>query len=242
MSRESIINNSKVMIGRNEYSMNINKRVCALTPYSDGKYYSDCSSFASACFMAGGHDVGWNNTSSFCTNNLFYTVPITQSGQNIVNPDKVLKPADVIVWPGHCCIVERIDNGAVYVMDHGSGNPKILALSSVCSWNYGNIVVRRLKELESEEDSELIIEEAPPTTEEKDNSPMYKVQAGAYSAEETARGLSEELGSHGFESYVFIKDGKYTIQCGAFRDQVNASNLADKLRSKGFDAYVYEEK
>ena len=78
MSRESIINNSKVMIGRNEYSMNINKRVCALTPYSDGKYYSDCSSFASACFMAGGHDVGWNNTSSFCTNNLFYTVPITQ--------------------------------------------------------------------------------------------------------------------------------------------------------------------
>ena len=54
MSRQSIIDNSRVMIGRNEYSMELDQRVCALTPYKDGKYYSDCSSFVSACFMAGG--------------------------------------------------------------------------------------------------------------------------------------------------------------------------------------------
>ena len=232
MSRESIIENSKVMINRNEYSQELDKRVCALTPYNDGKYYSDCSSFASACFMAGDHDVGWNNTNSFCTNNLFYTVPIVQSGQYIQNPSKVLKPADVIIWPGHCCVVQRIENNTVYVMDHGSDKPRILGLTSVCSWNYGDIVVRRLKELD-EEDTETS------NTDENDTSNLYKVQAGVFSSKESAESLIEDLGLYGFDAFIILRNDMYSVQCGSFKDQINASDLADKLRSKGFDAYVY---
>lgn len=232
MSRESIIENSKVMINRNEYSQELDQRICALTPYRDGKYYSDCSSFASACFMAGGHDVGWNNTNSFCTNNLFYTVPIVQNGQYIENASKILKPADVIVWSGHCCVVQRIENDIVYVMDHGDDKPRILALTSVCSWNYGDIVVRRLKELD-DEDTDFS------DFDENNTSNLYKVQAGIFSSKESADSLVEDLGIYGFDTFVVLRHNMYSVQCGAFKDQNNASDLTDKLRSKGFDAYVY---
>lgn len=238
MSRQSIIDNSRVMIGRNEYSMELDQRVCALTPYKDGKYYSDCSSFVSACFMAGGYDVGWNNTKSFCTNDLFHSVSIVQSGQYIINADKVLKPADVVIWPGHCCIIHRIEESVVYVMDHGDDNPRILALSSVCSWNYGDIVVRRLRELDGEDTVDEVVDDS----EDTDQGSLYKVQTGAFSSQESAQSLTEELGIYGFDSWVFLKDNMYTVQCGAFKDQINASELADKLRSKGFDAYIYETK
>lgn len=237
MSRESIIENSKVMINRNEYSQELDKRVCALTPYNDGKYYSDCSSFASACFMAGDHDVGWNNTNSFCTNNLFYTVPIVQSGQYIENASKVLKPADVVIWSGHCCVVQRIEDDIVYVMDHGDDKPRILALTSVCSWNYGDIIVRRLKELDEEEYE--YNNQASSDADDTTVSNLYKVQAGIFSTKESAESLIEDLGIYGFDAFVALKDNKYSVQCGAFKEQNNASDLADKLRSKGFDAYVY---
>lgn len=237
MSRQSIIENSAVMIGRNIYSQSL--RQCALKAHSDGKYYSDCSSFTSAAFMSAGYDVGWNNTYSFCENKLFYTVLVVQVGRNIQNAASVLKVADVIVWPGHCNMVHHIDGNIVYVQDHGSGNPKIKTLDNSCQYHTGDIVVRRLKALDDEDDnSQSTMTDTVENTKEVKTG-LYKVQSGAYNSDTSAKRYSIKLISRGFNSYVVKKGDVYTVQCGAFTDQTNASDLADKLREAGFEAYVW---
>lgn len=237
MSRQSVIDNSAVMIGRNIYSQSL--RQCALKPHTDGNYYSDCSSFASAAFMSAGYNVKWNNTYSFCEDKDFYTVPIIQLGKHIQNPASVLKVADVIIWPGHCNMVHHIDGNNIYVQDHGSGNPKIKLLTNSEEYHTGEIVVRRLKAFDEEEATIDTVEEEE-TSVVVPNSPLFKVQAGSFASENTAKTFCMKLFAKGFSgSYTVKKGSAYTVQCGAFKNQENASNLADLLRDAGFEAYVW---
>lgn len=239
MSRQSVIDKSSVMLGRNIYSQGL--RQYAIKPYTDGKYYSDCSSFCSAAFMTAGYNVSWNNTTSFKSDNNFYTVPITQNDKQIANASNILKIADVIIWTGHCNMVHHIDGDTVYLQDHGSGNPKIIKLSDAERWNSGYIVVRRLKAFDDEEKAiEIetpVVKEEPKAQEEK--TPLYKVQSGAYRTKDAADYQSKIIESKGFSTYIIKKGDLYTIQCGAFKEQMNASNLADKLRDTGLEGYVW---
>jgi hypothetical protein len=43
--RAKIASFAPVAKGRNIYSQNAVRRECVFTPYKDGRYYSDCSSF-----------------------------------------------------------------------------------------------------------------------------------------------------------------------------------------------------
>ena len=228
--RQNIIDKSACMIGRNNYSQSL--RTYAITPYKDGKYYSDCSSFVSAAYKCGGYDVGWQNSSSFKTHSKFYSVDVKVNGKHIVDPEKVLQIADVICWNGHVEMVHSIKNGVVYVQGHGNDVPKIRKLYDVEKWNSGTPIIRRLKEFQDI------------TTENKsENKTLYCVQCGAYANKIYALYQQKMIEEKGFKTYVPLgDDGLYRIQIGAFSVKANAEKCLAEVHKAGFtDAYVKEK-
>lgn len=225
MSRQTIIDNSIVMIGRNIYSQPL--REYAISPYTDGNYYSDCSSFVIGVLKLGGYDINWTNTYGLLTDPNFHTVPIIQIGNHISNPAGNLKIADIVIWPGHCCMIHHMEGDDVYVIDHGASYPRIQLLYDQETWNSGDIVVRRLTVLDNEE----------PTDNPKI---LYKVQSGAFGDRHYAEAHENDLKNKGFDCFISMKNNLYTVQCGAFKNQGSASELAETLRGSGFDAYVWE--
>ena len=81
INEEKIIQNSNIMIGRNLYNQSL--RTYALTPYSDGKYYSDCSSFVCAAYKAGGFDIGWMNSYGLAVTDKLYTVQVNYTDNGV---------------------------------------------------------------------------------------------------------------------------------------------------------------
>lgn len=246
MSRQSVIDKSAPMIGRNIYSQSL--RQYAMKPYSDGNYYSDCSSMCSAAYMAAGYNIGWNNTYSFCDHKDFYTVPCAQSGQHLINPENVVKVADLIIWPGHMSMVHHIEGSAVYIQDHGSGNPKLRTLYDCEKWHSGEIVIRRYKVFDLEEsistapEKEETVEAIPepvPTVNTK--TELYKVHAGAFSSKENADNNATKLKELNIDSFRIMRGKLYANQCGAYKIQEAASEQANLIRALGFDAYVWRE-
>lgn len=248
MSRQSVIDKSSPMIGRNIYSQSL--RQYAIEPYSDGKYYSDCSSMCSAAYMTAGYNVGWNNTYSFCDHKDFYTVPCAQSGQHLIKPENVLKVADLIIWPGHMSMVHHIEGETIYIQDHGSGNPKLRTLYDCEKYHSGNIVIRRYKVFDLEESISTAPKkeeavEAIPIPEAKsivtNKTKLYKVHAGAFSSKENADNNAAKLKSLNIDSFRIMRGNLYANQCGAYKTQEAASEQADLIRALGFDAYVWKE-
>ena len=228
--RQRVIDNSKVMIGRNNYSQSL--RVYALKPYLDGNYYSDCSSFICACFKSAGYDVPWMNSYAIATSDLFNTMPFTSTGNHIDNPEVILKPADVIVWDGHVEMIHSIKDGIVYVQGHGNNTPHIDTLSNVEKYNGRCHYIKRLKEL----NVSTIMD-----NEDKEYQPsqlLYCVQVGAYQNKTNAINKKNALKNVGYDSYIYLDDGLCKVQCGAFRNKVYADNLSKELHDLGFNNYV----
>lgn len=231
-NEEKIIQNSRIMLGRNIYSQSL--RTYALTPYSDGKYYSDCSSFVCAAYKTGGFDIGWTNSYGLATIDKLYTVQVdyTDNGVHIKDAKKVLHVADVIIWNGHVEMIHSIKNGIVYVQGHGSDKPKVQKLYDVEKWNNGKPIVRRIRFKEENNDNGA------------NTSPSFKilyfVQCGAFKTEENAIHLQKELLEKGFIGFVYDgHDGYYRVQVGAFELKENADRYLEKVKAAGFSsAYV----
>lgn len=231
-NEEKIIQNSSVMIGRNIYSQSL--RAYAITPYKDGKYYSDCSSFVCAAYKIGGFDIGWMNSYGLEVSDKFKTVNVeyTDNGVHIKDANKVLHIADLIIWNGHVEMIHSIKNGIVYVQGHGSGVPKIQKLYDVERWNNGKPIVRRMDFKTNNSNGR--------TNSDSQIKILYCVQCGAFKAKDNANVLQEKLNSKGFNSFIYNgQDGYYRVQVGAFSLKENADKYLKKVKDAGFDsAYV----
>lgn len=88
------------IIGRNKYSQN--KRAYVYTKYSDGKYYSDCSSSGMAAMKRIGYNIApyLLNTAGIYSSDKFTSVPVKIEKGHIMNPE-VLKVGDCILYMGN---------------------------------------------------------------------------------------------------------------------------------------------
>ena len=231
-NEEKIIQNSRVMLGRNLYNQSL--RTYALAPYSDGKYYSDCSSFVCAAYKACGFDMGWMNSYGLAVTDKLYTVQVnyTDNGVHIKDAEKVLHIADVIIWNGHVEMIHSIKNGIVYVQGHGSDKPKVQKLYDVERWNNGKPIVRRMRFNEENNDNG--------TNTSSSFKILYCVQCGAFKAMDNAIHLQKDLLEKGFTGFVYDgHDGYYRVQVGAFELKENADRYLEKVKAAGFSsAYV----
>ena len=216
------------MLGRNLYNQSL--RTYALAPYSDGKYYSDCSSFVCAAYKACGFDMGWMNSYGLAVTDKLYTVQVnyTDNGVHIKDAEKVLHIADVIIWNGHVEMIHSIKNGIVYVQGHGSDKPKIQKLHDVEKWNNGKPIVRRMRFKEENKNTSSSFKI------------LYCVQCGAFKAMDNAIHLQKDLLEKGFTGFVYDgHDGYYRVQVGAFELKENADRYLEKVKAAGFSsAYV----
>lgn len=224
--RQDIINKSSVMMGRNLYSQGL--RIYALTPYIDGNYYSDCSSFACACFLAAGYKIPWMNTTALRSSELFTTIPTSYEDGHTENPSAILKPGDLVIWYGHVEMVHHIDGADVILQGHGSGVPDLVSLYDAERYHGGKPLVRRLNELmESEEES---------------YKTYYCVQVGAYKEYANATSMRDELLSKDIECFITEVDGFYKVQCGAYSIRKNAEEQSKKLTDMGCNNFINTKK
>lgn len=143
--RLAVRNAYKEILGRNIYSQNAVKRECCFKPYSNGKYYSDCSSSIRLAYKKAG--IGLNNIGD-------NTVGIIQNKNAVKVPCAIkngvptnipaLRVADCLMFAGgdesrkyaeyvgHVEMVYSIKDGVVTLCGHGSGNPKTHKMVSYC--------------------------------------------------------------------------------------------------------------
>ena len=97
-NRKKFVETYKTILGRNIYSQE--KRQYVYTKYSDGKYYSDCSSSGMATYKKIGLDTGGLlNTAGIHSSSKFTTVPVTIEKGHITDPWK-LEIGDCILFAG----------------------------------------------------------------------------------------------------------------------------------------------
>lgn len=146
--RALVISKAKPALGRNRYSQDSRKRECVFTPHTDGRYYSDCSSFvrwlyrlvAIALGLTDLLNIG-NNTQSILANKKLKVVDC-KIKNGIPTDVSALRVADLfmfrgaILWRtkyvGHVEIVSAISGNNVTLMGHGSGNPKTHGMKTYC--------------------------------------------------------------------------------------------------------------
>lgn len=88
----------KGILGRNVYSQNL--RTYVYSPYSNGKYYSDCSSSGDATFTKIGLGTSWLNTVGMYTSALFEKLEVKIQNGHIQNPE-ILQQGDAILFAGN---------------------------------------------------------------------------------------------------------------------------------------------
>ena len=123
----------KKYIGRNHYSQP--RRNYCETKYTDGKYYSDCSSSVSYAYKGAGESFGILNTVGMWTSKKMVDVPVKISKGQITNPE-VLCVGDLLLYAGndtsrkafgyvgHVEMVGEISGKTIYLYGHGSGLAK----------------------------------------------------------------------------------------------------------------------
>lgn len=96
--RKRFVEKYKTILGRNIYSQE--RRGYVYSKYSDGKYYSDCSSSGIATFKQLGYKFSWlYNTAAIYTQKEFEDVPVKIQNGHITNPE-VLKVGDCLLFVG----------------------------------------------------------------------------------------------------------------------------------------------
>ena len=85
------------ILGRNHYSQS--KRNYCYKKYSDGKYYSDCSSSVSYAYREAGEGFGIMRTTDMFASTKFADVPVTIEKGQIKNPE-ALRVGDMLLFAG----------------------------------------------------------------------------------------------------------------------------------------------
>lgn len=73
---------------------------------------------------------------------------------------------------------------------------------------------------------------------EKSTTKYYRVQCGAFSNENHAKKLNDELKAKGFNCVIKKLDNLFKLQLGAYSNRDNAEKMLLKVKSKGFDAII----
>lgn len=148
-----------VFIGRNYYSQAL--RDYCLKAYTDGKYYSDCSSSICYAYKAAGEGFGILNTAGIYNSGKLVTVNVEVTS-GIPNAS-ALRVGDMLEFAGtdasrpkkigHVEMVYSISGGKVMLCGHGSGRPSYKDMAAYCKnrynsyasggWRKGLVCVRR---------------------------------------------------------------------------------------------------
>lgn len=139
--RTSVIKKYEEILGRNKYSQP--RRDYCYKKYSDGKYYSDCSSSVSYAYQEAGLSFGILNTVGMYQSKKLVDVPATIKNGIIQNPE-VLRPGDMLLFAGtdssrayagyvgHVEMVAKISGSKVTIYGHGSGTPRATEMNAYC--------------------------------------------------------------------------------------------------------------
>lgn len=145
--REAVAAKYRTIIGRNLYSQD-RRRYC-YTKYSDGKYYSDCSSSISLTYKECGMDFGVLNTVGMYQSKDLVDVDVPIKNGQIQDISK-LRVGDMLLFAGtdssrsyagyvgHVEMVGEIKGNTVYLYGHGSGNPKRHEMTAYCKSRYNS--------------------------------------------------------------------------------------------------------
>lgn len=135
----------KKYIGRNHYSQA--RRNYCTKKYTDGKYYSDCSSSVSYAYKEAGESFGILNTVGMWTSKKMKDVPVKIKNGIIQNPD-ILKIGDMLLFAGndtgrkkygyvgHVEMVGEISGTKIMLYGHGSGLAKRHEMNAYCKTRY----------------------------------------------------------------------------------------------------------
>lgn len=247
--RQKVADTYKTILGRNLYSQAL--RSYCFTKYSNGKYYSDCSSSVTYTYRKAGFDFGILNTVGIYNSAKLVNVPVTVKNGVIQNPE-VLRVGDMLLFAGtdtsraasgyvgHVEMVYKINgtSGAITICGHGSGTPRTTELNAYCRSRYakktgtrlghkGLIRVRRL--IPDDDKNTLKKETEEGTMAVEAVKPMP--EAGATSPQRNpedssgAAGASAERSSVG--AYVIVTGATVNLRKGAGK-QYEADGIAKK--------------
>lgn len=144
--REQVAAKYRTIIGRNLYSQA--KRDCCFKKYSDGKYYSDCSSSVCYTYKECGLSFGILNTVGMYQSTKLKKVDAIIKNGIIQNPE-VLRVGDMLLFAGndssrkyagyvgHVEMVGKITEKAITIYGHGSGTPRATEMNAYCKKRYG---------------------------------------------------------------------------------------------------------
>ena len=143
--RNAVVKKYGEILGRNLYSQP--RRDYCYKKYSNGKYYSDCSSSISYAYKEAGYSFGILNTVGMYQSKKLVDVPVTIKNGIIQNPE-VLHPGDMLLFAGtdtsrayagyvgHVEMVAKISGGKVTIYGHGSGTPRAAEMNAYCKSRY----------------------------------------------------------------------------------------------------------
>lgn len=145
IQREEVAAKYAQIIGRNIYSQTL--RDYCYKAYSDGNYYSDCSSSICYAYKEAGYGFGILNTAGIYQSSNLTTVDIeTADGVPINISD--LRVGDMLEFAGtdssrplkigHVEMVYSIDGDTVTLCGHGSGNPSYKDMAAYCKQRYNS--------------------------------------------------------------------------------------------------------
>ena len=145
--RNRVRDKYREILGRNIYSQA--RRNYCYRKYSDGKYYSDCSSSVSYAYQEAGEGFGIMRTTDMYATSKFVDVPVTIQNGRIRNPE-VLRIGDMLLFAGtdagrkkwgyvgHVEMVGETDNGKIVLYGHGSGRPRKRDMTAYCKSRFAN--------------------------------------------------------------------------------------------------------
>ena len=150
--RLAVVDKYEEILGRNKYSQP--KRSYAFKKYSDGKYYSDCSSSIALAYKYAGYPF-YDNSGSYnpatpgmYTADSLVKVPVEIKNGVIQNPE-VLRLGDMLLFAGsdtsrkyvdyvgHVEMVGKISGSKITLYGHGSGTPQATEMNAYCKKRYG---------------------------------------------------------------------------------------------------------
>ena len=145
--RASVIKKYEEILGRNKYSQP--KRDYCYKKYSDGKYYSDCSSSVSYAYKEVGLSFGILNTVGMYQSAKLVDVPVIIKSGTIQNPE-ILRPGDMLLFAGtdtsrayagyvgHVEMVAKVTDSKVTIYGHGSGTPRATEMNAYCKSRFSS--------------------------------------------------------------------------------------------------------
>lgn len=134
------------ILGRNRYSQNL--RDYCFRKYSDGKYYSDCSSSISYAYKEAGYGFGILNTVGMYESSKLRKVDVAIKN-GIPQDVSKLRVGDMLLFAGtdpsrayagfvgHVEMVGEISGGVVTLYGHGSGTPSKKNMIAYCGQRQG---------------------------------------------------------------------------------------------------------